>query len=121
MGHNPDREPPFFFFAKPANAVVLNRTTVPYPAVKQAYTHPIEMVVALKEGGYRIPESAALDKIYGYCVGLADMTRRDMRRADLKEMGRPWGNGGGLRPICSNERNPHGGLPLVTFPPGPSH
>ena len=87
MGHDPDREPPFFF-AKPANAVVLNRTTVPYPDETSDMHPEIEMVIALKEGGYRIPESAALDKIYGYCVGL-DMTRRDMQ-SGFKDMGRPW-------------------------------
>ena len=87
MGHDPDREPPFFF-AKPANAVVANRTTVPYPDETSDMHPEIEMVVALKEGGYRIPESEALDKIYGYCVGL-DMTRRDMQ-SGFKDMGRPW-------------------------------
>jgi len=87
MGHDPDREPPFFF-AKPANAVVANRTTVPYPDETNDMHPEIEMVVALKEGGYRIPESEALDKIYGYCVGL-DMTRRDMQ-SGFKDMGRPW-------------------------------
>ena len=87
MGHDPDREPPFFF-AKPANAVVANRTTVPYPDETSDMHPEIEMVVALKEGGYRMPESATLDKIYGYCVGL-DMTRRDMQ-SGFKDMGRPW-------------------------------
>ena len=35
MGHNPDREPPFFF-AKPANAVVLNRIRQCLIPMKQA-------------------------------------------------------------------------------------
>ena len=87
MGHDPDREPPFFF-AKPANAVVANWTTVPYPDETSDMHPEIEMVVALASGGYRIPENEALDRIYGYCVGL-DLTRRDMQ-SGYKDMGRPW-------------------------------
>lgn len=87
MGHDPDREPPFFF-AKPADAVVANRTTVPYPDETRDMHPEIEMVVALKSGGYRIPEVKALDCIFGYCVGL-DFTRRDMQ-SGFKDMGRPW-------------------------------
>ena len=87
MGHDPDREPPFFF-TKPSNALVANGSTVPYPD-ETADMHPeVEMVVALVEGGYRIPKEDALDKIYGYCVGL-DFTRRDMQ-SGFKDMGRPW-------------------------------
>ena len=87
MGHDPDREPPFFF-AKPADAVVANRTTVPYPDETSDMHPEIEMVVAMKNGGYRIPEAKALDCIFGYCVGL-DFTRRDMQ-SGFKDMGRPW-------------------------------
>ena len=87
MGHDPDREPPFFF-TKPGNAVVANGSTVPYPD-HTADMHPaVEMVVALAEGGYQIPKEDALSKIYGYCVGL-DFTRRDMQ-SGFKELGRPW-------------------------------
>jgi fumarylpyruvate hydrolase len=87
MGHDPDRDPPFFF-AKPANAVVANNTTTPYPDETQDMHPEIEMVVALKSGGYRISEDQALDTVFGYCVGL-DMTRRDMQ-SGFKDMGRPW-------------------------------
>ena len=87
MGHDPDRDPPFFF-AKPANAVVANNTTTPYPDKTQDMHPEIEMVVALKSGGYRILEDEALNTVFGYCVGL-DMTRRDMQ-SGFKDMGRPW-------------------------------
>ena len=30
MGHDPEREPPFFFM-KPANAIVQNGATIPFP------------------------------------------------------------------------------------------
>ena len=87
MGHDPDRDPPFFF-TKPANAVVANNTTTPYPDKTQDMHPEIEMVIALKSGGYRILEDQALDTVFGYCVGL-DMTRRDMQ-SGFKDMGRPW-------------------------------
>jgi fumarylpyruvate hydrolase len=87
MGHDPDRDPPFFF-TKPANAVVANNTTTPYPDKTQDMHPEIEMVVALKSGGYQILEDQALDTVFGYCVGL-DMTRRDMQ-SGFKDMGRPW-------------------------------
>ncbi len=87
MGHDPDREPPFFF-SKPANAVIPSGIVVPYPD-ETADLHPeIEMVVALKSGGFAIPEASALDVVFGYAVGL-DLTRRDMQ-AGFKDLGRPW-------------------------------
>ena len=87
MGHDPDREPPFFF-AKPADAVADNDTTIPYPDKTEDMHPEIEMTVALKEGGKDVPEEMALDLVFGYGVGL-DLTRRDMQGV-AKDMGRPW-------------------------------
>ncbi|AKR58137.1 fumarylacetoacetase [Youhaiella tibetensis] len=87
MGHDPDREPPFFF-AKPADTLVTGGADTPYPADTADYQHEIELVVALADGGSNIPVEAALGKIYGYAVGL-DMTRRDIQ-AVAKKGGRPW-------------------------------
>jgi fumarylpyruvate hydrolase len=86
MGHDPDREPPFFFM-KPADAVV-PAGTLPFPTQTRELHHEIELVVALAEGGRDIPVERALDLVFGYAVGL-DMTRRDLQ-AEAKEMGRPW-------------------------------
>jgi fumarylpyruvate hydrolase len=86
MGHDPDREPPFFFM-KPANAVVPSGR-LPFPTQTQDLHHEIELVVALAEGGGDIPVERALDHVFGYAVGL-DMTRRDLQ-AEAKKMGRPW-------------------------------
>jgi fumarylpyruvate hydrolase len=86
MGHDPDREPPFFFM-KPANAVVPSGT-LPFPTQTQDLHHEIELVVALAEGGRDIPVEHALDHVFGYAVGL-DMTRRDLQ-AMAKKAGRPW-------------------------------
>jgi fumarylpyruvate hydrolase len=86
MGHDPDREPPFFFFKHPSNLAVGGE--FPYPAKTADVHHEIEMVVALGKGGTDIAVADALDHVYGYAVGL-DMTRRDLQ-AEAKKMGRPW-------------------------------
>src|SRR6187401_1866176 len=87
MGHDPDREPPFFFM-KPADAIVQNGATIPYPQITKDLHHEIEMVVAIAKGGADIPVEKALDHVFGYGVGL-DMTRRDIQ-GEAKKMGRPW-------------------------------
>lgn len=86
MGHDPNREPPFFFQKNPNN--LTTGDTFPYPPQTKDVHHEIEMVVALKSGGKNIPLDAALDHVWGYGVGL-DMTRRDLQ-GQAKEMGRPW-------------------------------
>jgi fumarylpyruvate hydrolase len=87
MGHDPNREPPFFF-AKPANSVVPNGGILPFPSATEDLHHEIELVVALGEGGANLTASAALSHVFGYAVGL-DMTRRDLQ-AEAKKAGRPW-------------------------------
>ena len=86
MGHDPVREPPFFFM-KPADAVVPTGR-LPFPTQTRELHHEIELVVALGEGGRDIPVERALDHVFGYAVGL-DMTRRDLQTA-AKKAGRPW-------------------------------
>ena len=87
MGHDPDREPPFFFM-KAANSIVESGATIGYPVGTKDVHHEIEMVVALGKGGKDIPLERALDHVYGYAVGL-DMTRRDLQD-ECKKAGRPW-------------------------------
>ena len=87
MGHDPEREPPFFFM-KPADAIVANGATIPYPQVTRDLHHEIEMIVAIGKDGADIPVEKALDHVFGYGVGL-DMTRRDIQ-GEAKKMGRPW-------------------------------
>ena len=86
MGHDPDKEPPFFFQKNPDNIVTSG--AFPYPPASSDVHHEIEMVVALGSGGKDIPLDRALDCVYGYGVGL-DMTRRDLQ-GKAKDMGRPW-------------------------------
>jgi fumarylpyruvate hydrolase len=87
MGHDPDREPPFFF-TKPPGAVIAGGGVFPYPTQSQNVHHELELVVALREGGSEIALERALDHVFGYAVGL-DMTRRD-RQEEARKMGRPW-------------------------------
>jgi len=90
MGHDPDREPPFFFM-KPATSIVTDGKDMQYPSLTQDLHHEIEMVVAIGIGGSNIAPSDALNHVWGYGVGL-DMTRRDLQ-GEAKKMGRPWDTG----------------------------
>jgi fumarylpyruvate hydrolase len=93
MGHDPYREPPFFFM-KPADALLLNDADMPYPPQSKDLHHEMELVVALSEGGTDIREEDALRHVWGYAAGL-DMTRRDLQNAAKKE-GKPWDMGKGF-------------------------
>ncbi len=97
MGHDPNREPPFFF-AKPADAIVLSGATIPFPPATADLHHEIELVVAIGKAGAAIDEAAALDHVFGYAVGL-DMTRRD-RQAEAKKLQRPWEIGKAFDQSC---------------------
>ena len=90
MGFDPDREPPFFF-TKPADAVVPNNATIPFPSRTNNLHHEIELVVAIGKGGKNIAAASALDHVYGYAVG-NDLTRRDLQFA-ARDKGRPWDTG----------------------------
>jgi fumarylpyruvate hydrolase len=87
MGHDPDREPPFFFM-KAANSVVPTGATLSFPVGTKDVHHEIELVAAIGKGGKNIPVEKALEHVWGYAVGL-DMTRRDIQ-GEAKKMGRPW-------------------------------
>jgi len=86
MGHDPDREPPFFFQKNPNNLDASGE--FPYPSHSSDVHHEVEMLVALKSGGTNIPLDQALDLVWGYGLSL-DMTRRDLQGTQ-KKMGRPW-------------------------------
>lgn len=87
MGHDPDREPPFFFM-KPADAIVRSGATIPYPPGTNDLHYEIELVVAIGVGGANVAAEKALDHVFGYGVGI-DLTRRDLQ-GQAKKMGRPW-------------------------------
>ena len=87
MGHDPNREPPFFFQKNPDNLLTPSHD-FPYPPKTSDVHHEIELVVALGRGGINIPVGRALEYVFGYGVGL-DMTRRDLQ-SEAKKAGRPW-------------------------------
>ena len=90
MGHDPDREEPFFFM-KPADALVdcgAGGAKVAYPPRTADLHHEIELVVALGDGGVDVEPAAAERLIFGYAVGI-DLTRRDLQ-GEAKERRRPW-------------------------------
>lgn len=86
MGHDPSKEPPFFFQKNPDN--VITDGTFPYPDKSSDVHFEMEMLVAIGKGGYNIPIESALDHVWGYGLGL-DMTRRDLQ-GEAKKLGRPW-------------------------------
>lgn len=93
MGHDPNRELPFFFM-KPADALVTGGADMPYPSMSKDLHHEMELVVGLKSGGSDISEAEAMAHVWGYAAGL-DMTRRDLQ-AEAKKAGRPWDMGKGF-------------------------
>ena len=87
MGHDPEREPPFFF-SKPADALLADGRDLPYPPQTSDLHYEAELVVALGAGGANIAEAEAQRLIWGYAAG-NDFTRRDLQ-AEAKKLGRPW-------------------------------
>jgi fumarylpyruvate hydrolase len=88
MGHDPNREPPFFFL-KPYTALVPgNSVVLTIPNFTQELHHEIELVVAIGGEGKRLSAKEASSLIFGYAVGL-DITARDLQ-TQAKKLGRPW-------------------------------
>lgn len=117
MGHNPDREPPFFFQKNPNNLDASGE--FPYPPKTADVHHEIEMLVALQSGGTNIPLDTALGHVFGYGIAL-DMTRRDLQ-GEQKKLGRPWEIGkafersapaGPIHPAASTGHLDSGGISL---------
>ena len=86
MGHDPEKEPPFFFQKNAEN--IDSSGESPYPPETNDVHFEVEMIVALKSGGANIEIADAMRLVFGYGVGL-DMTRRDLQ-GEMKKLGRPW-------------------------------
>ena len=117
MGHDPNRESPFFFQKNSNNLDPSGK--FPYPPHSTDVHHEVELVVALKSGGTNIAPDKALDHVWGYAVGL-DMTRRDLQ-GEAKKLGRPWEIGkafersapvGPLRPVSETGHMTQGRIAL---------
>ena len=118
MGHDPDKEDPFFFQKNPNNLDITGE--FPYPPESSDVHHEAEMLVALKSGGSDILLNDALNHVFGYGLSL-DMTRRDLQGIQ-KKMGRPWEIGkafersapcGPLHPVSEVGHPDHGRLELT--------
>ncbi|WP_153772271.1 fumarylacetoacetate hydrolase family protein [Labrenzia sp. CE80] len=118
MGHDPNREPPFFFQKNPNNLDASGE--FPYPPHTSDVHHEVELLVGLKSGGTNIALSDALNHVWGYGVSL-DMTRRDLQ-GEMKKMGRPWEIGkafersgpvGPLHPVSDVGHPDHGRIALT--------
>lgn len=118
MGHDPDRDPPFFFQKNPDNLDASG--TFPYPSQTNDVHHEVELLVALKSGGTNIAVEDALGHVWGYAPAL-DMTRRDLQGI-AKKMGRPWEIGkafersapvGPLQPVADVGHLDHGTIALA--------
>jgi fumarylpyruvate hydrolase len=74
MGHDPNREPPFFFM-KPSSAVLADGKDMPYPPHSSDLHHEVEMIVMVSV--VRISPEQAL------CMSMVqrrlDMTCRDVQ------------------------------------------
>lgn len=81
-------KPDPFFFCKPADAIVANNSSIPYPSETSNLHHEIELVAAIGKGGSDIKREDALAHVFGYAVGV-DLTRRDLQNK-AKEERRPW-------------------------------
>ena len=117
MGHDPNRESPFFFQKNPNNLDASGE--FPYPPHSTDVHHEVELVVALKSGGTNIAVADALTHVWGYGIGL-DMTRRDLQ-GEAKKLGRPWEIGkafersgpvGALTPVSAVGHLDHGRIEL---------
>ena len=93
MGHDPDRDPPFFF-GKPPSEIAHAGEDIAYPPETDDLHYEGEMVVAIGAGGTDIAEADALTHVWGYGLG-NDLTRRDVQGV-AKKMGRPWDWGKGF-------------------------
>lgn len=91
MGHDPDREPPFFFM-KPADALVQctarTVTGIAYPPLTRNLHHEVELAVAIGAPAVEVTPERAFDVVWGYGVAL-DLTRRDLQD-EAKSLRRPW-------------------------------
>jgi fumarylpyruvate hydrolase len=119
MGHDPERDEPFFF-TKPADAIVLTGAEIPYPPMSRDVHHEVELVVAIGRPGFEVSPDEAQALVFGYATGI-DLTRRDLQ-ANAKKAGRPWDMGkafdfsapcGVIRPAADTGALHSGGISLA--------
>lgn len=112
MNEGADLRDPPFFFQKPADAIVEDGATVPFPPMTDDLQHEVELVACIGTGGANIPVADALDHVAFYAVGI-DLTRRDLQfRAREKswpwEMGKSFDHSAPIGPLTPVSEAGHG-------------
>lgn len=87
MGHEVDREKPFYF-TKSVFAVTPSGATIAYPPGTEDFHYELELVLAIGKPVFKADKDEAMAAIYGYACGL-DMTRRDLQISERVKQ-RPW-------------------------------
>ncbi|HRH78420.1 MAG TPA: fumarylacetoacetate hydrolase family protein, partial [Cellvibrionaceae bacterium] len=90
MGHDPEREPPFFF-TKPLSSLCPAEGNWHLPDFSKQVEHEVELVLGLKvppQQGRHVSAEDAKGWIAAAGLGI-DMTCRDLQR-EAKREGRPW-------------------------------
>ncbi len=87
MGHEVDREAPFYFTKSASNAI-LTGATVPFPPGTENFQHEMELAVAIGRPVFKATSAQAWDAVYAYGCAL-DMTRRDLQIRERNKQ-RPW-------------------------------
>jgi fumarylpyruvate hydrolase len=87
MGHEVDREAPFYFTKSAANAV-LTGAEVAYPPGTENFHYEMELALAIGKPMFQATPSQAWDAVYGFGCAL-DMTRRDLQIRERNKQ-RPW-------------------------------
>ncbi|BAK76309.1 fumarylacetoacetate (FAA) hydrolase family protein [Pseudogulbenkiania sp. NH8B] len=93
LGNAVEAEP--LVFLKPTSALAVEGEPIRLPAYSGDVHHECELVLLIGKGGNDIPESAALQHVAGYAIGL-DMTARDVQGI-AKQKGLPWTKAKGFR------------------------
>ncbi len=112
MGHDPDREPPFFF-SKPVSAVAPG-PVYGLPGFSGDIHHEVELILALQARLDHADEAEALAAVTGAGVGL-DLTARDIQ-AEAKALGRPWLVAKGFDGAAPCGALRQGGVPALSAP-----
>lgn len=87
MGHEVDREAPFYFTKSAANAV-LTGAEVAYPPGTENFHYEMELAFAVGKPVFQVTPSEAWEAVYAYGCAL-DMTRRDLQIRERNKQ-RPW-------------------------------
>ncbi|KAI6681634.1 hypothetical protein NL676_035515 [Syzygium grande] len=86
LGNAVPKEP--VLFLKPTSSYLENGGTIEVPPPLLSLHHEVELAVVIGRKARDVPESAAMDYVGGYALGL-DMTAREIQ-SSAKSAGLPW-------------------------------